>query len=400
MRRTVSLLSLVAAGALALASCGSTSSTPATEPAPAESGAKVVSIGVISPQDAGLTDFGRGILHSVELAVQEANAANAVPGWTIKVVALDDSSDPEKGKTAAATMIADESVVGIVGPYNSGVSAAMLPTLAEAGLTLVSPSNTLTSLTLGDDLANPKRQFANYFRMVGADDKQGVFLAEQALAAGYKSVAVVSETKAVSKGLADIFVAAFTAKGGTVSVREIVADGATDFSAFVGKATAAKPDAVFFGGEYPVAATLRKQATAAGLAVPVMGGDGIKDDALITQAGQDAEGVLASSVGVPVEKMTTAASFEAAYVAAGFADDASAYGPYAYDAANAIIRALPAVLNGQAKPIDARNLLLKALTTISFDGASGKVAFDQYGDTLYPVFTLYVVKGGVWTPLG
>lgn len=400
MRRSAIVISALAAGALVLASCGSKSAAPATEAPTTAAGPRVVSIGVISPQESGLTDFGRGILHSVELAVQEANAANAVPGWTLKVVALDDSSDPEKGKAAAATMIADESVVGIVGPYNSGVSAAMLPSLAEAGLTLVSPSNTLTSLTLGEDLANPKRQFANYFRMVGADDKQGVFLAEQALKAGYKSVAVVSETKPVSKGLADIFVAAFTAKGGTVSVREVVADGATDFSGFVGKAATAKPDAVFFGGEYPVAATLRKQALAAGLAVPVMGGDGIKDDALIAQAGKDAEGVLASSVGVPVEQMTTAATFDAAYTAAGFADASSAYGPYAYDAANAIIRALPAVLNGQAKPIDARSLLLKALTTVSFDGASGKVAFDQYGDTLYPVFTLYVVKGGVWTPLG
>ena len=400
MRRSALLMSALAAGAIVFSACGSKSAAPTSEAPTTAGGSRVVSIGVISPQDAGLTDFGRGILHSVELAVQEANAANAVPGWTLKVVALDDSSDPEKGKAAAATMIADESVVGIVGPYNSGVSAAMLPALSAANLTLVSPSNTLTSLTLGDDLSNPKRQYTNYFRMVGADDKQGVFLAEQALEAGYKSVAVVSETKAVSKGLADIFVAAFTAKGGTVSVREVVADGATDFSGFIGKAAAAKPDAVFFGGEYPVAATLRKQALAAGLAVPVMGGDGIKDDALIAQAGKDAEGVLASSVGVPVEQMTTAATFEAAYTAAGFADASSAYGPYAYDAANAIIRALPAVLNGQAKPIDARSLLLKALTTVSFDGASGKVAFDQYGDTLYPVFTLYVVKGGVWTPLG
>ena len=32
------------------------------------------------------------------------------------------------------------------------------PELAAAGLTLISPSNTLTSLTLGDDLANPKRR--------------------------------------------------------------------------------------------------------------------------------------------------------------------------------------------------------------------------------------------------
>lgn len=400
MRRNLGVAALLVAGGLAVVACGSKSSSVSTEaPASTEAGPRVVTIGVITPQVAGLTDFGLGILHSVELAVAQANEANAVPGWTIKVRALDDSSDPELGKKAAAEMIADESVVGLVGPYNSGVSAAMLPELAAAGLPMISSSNTLTDLTLGSDQASPKRQFANYFRMVGADDKQSLFLAEQAYAAGYRKVAVVSETKAVSKGLADRFVPAFEALGGTVVVREVVADGATDFADFIAKANAAQPDFVFFGGEYPVAAALRKQAVAGGLTVALMGGDGIKDDALIAQAGADAEGIVASSVGRPLDSMSSAAAFLSSYQAAGYPHPSSAYGPYAYDAANAIIRALPASLNGKQKPIDARNVLLKALMTVSFDGASGKVAFDQYGDTLYPVFTLYTVKNGAWVPV-
>jgi branched-chain amino acid transport system substrate-binding protein len=235
--------------------------------------------------------------------------------------------------------------------------------------------------------------------MVGADDKQSVFLAERAFAAGYRTVAVVSETKAVSKGLADLFVPAFEAKGGKVVVREVVADGTTDFSSFIQSASAAKPDLVFFGGEYPVAATLRKQAVAAGLTVPVMGGDGIKDDALIAQAGADADGVLASSVGVPLGSMSSAASFLSAYEKAAFPHPASPYGPYSYDAANAIIRALKVSLEGQTTASAGRDVLRKALMTVSFDGVSGKVAFDQYGDTLYPVFTLYVVQGGKWVAL-
>jgi len=405
MRRFLPVLALGVAAALSVAACSDSdestgSETTAGDAAPTSAAAnQVVSIGVITPQKAGLTDFGLGMLHSVELAVSEANSSGALPGWTIKVVALDDSSDPAIGTAAAEQMIADESVVAIVGPYNSGVAKAMLPKLAAAGLPLISPSNTLTSLTLGEDLDNPARQFANYFRMVGADDKQGVFLAEQAIAAGFTTAAVVSETKAVSKGLADIFVKAFEAKGGKVTVREVVPDGATDFSAFLNEALPTSPGLIFFGGEYPVAATLRVQAEKAGLGAPLMGGDGIKDDALIQQAGAAAEGILASSVGAPLGSMSSASAFLAAYQAAKFANPESAYGPYAYDAANAIIRSLPAVLNGQTSPLDARGVLLRALTTITFDGASGKVGFDQYGDTLYPVFTLYVVQNGEWVAL-
>lgn len=392
MKRGLGLMAVAAVGILAAGACSDSDS--------GSGDAQVVSIGVISPQVAGLTDFGQGILHSVELAVSEANASGAVPGWTIKVVALDDSSNGETGKLAAQKMVADESVVAVVGPYNSGVSAAMLPTLQAGGLALVNGSNTLTSLTLGEDLAKPARQFPNYFRLVGADDKQGKFLAAQAIERGFTTAAVVSETKPVSKGLADIFVAAFEAAGGKVVVREVVPDAATDLSKFVADAAAATPDLLFIGGEYPVAAALRSQATAAGLTVPLMGGDGIKDDALIAQAAGAAEGTFASSVGLPIEQFPGGSKFQTAYDAAKFPHPASAYGPYAYDAANAIIRLLPDLLKNAESPKAVRAGLVTALGAISFDGVTGKVAFDEFGDTKFPAFTLYVVKDGGWTVLG
>jgi len=61
----------------------------------------VVTIGVIAPLNAGLTSFGQGIRDSVKLAVQTAVDDNLVPGVTLKVRALDDSSDPAIGARAA-----------------------------------------------------------------------------------------------------------------------------------------------------------------------------------------------------------------------------------------------------------------------------------------------------------
>ena len=136
MRLVRSVVATTAVAVVALSACGSTSSAPTTvEAVTTAAGPRVVSIGVITPQEAGLTDFGLGMLRSVELAVAEANAANAVPGWTIEVKAFDDSSDPEKGKAAAAAAIADGSVVAVVGSYNSGVAAAMLPATTVPPLT-------------------------------------------------------------------------------------------------------------------------------------------------------------------------------------------------------------------------------------------------------------------------
>ena len=253
--------------------------------AAAAASSRTATIGVIAPIDGGLTSFGLGIRNSVQLAVDQANEQHTIPGWTLKVRALDDSSDPAKGKAAAATLAADHSVVAVVGPYNSGVALEAAPVLAKRGVALVSPSNTLTSLTVGADPAHPKRQWKTYFRLVGPDSVQAKYLASQAKALGFKSAAVVSETKAVSKGLADEFAAAFTAAGGSVSVRKVVPDGATDFSEFLTAAKPATPSLLFFGGEYNVAATLRTAATGAGISAPLMGGDGMNDPAYIAGRG-------------------------------------------------------------------------------------------------------------------
>ena len=355
-----------------------------------------VTIGVIAPVDGGLTDFGRGIRNSVMLAVKQANARNLVKGWNVQVRTADDSSDPATGETAATTLASDANVVAVVGPYNSGVALKAAPVLSAGNLALVSPGNTLTSLTIGDDVANPQRQWDSYFRMVGPDTRQAEFLAAQSKRLGFKTAAVVSETKAVSQGLADEFVGAFKKQGGEVAVQKTVPDNAsaTDFNGFITAAKSAEPDLVFFGGEYNVAAVLRTTATSSGLTVPMMGGDGVKDNAFISSAGDDAKGTYASSVGVPLREQPGAKKFLAAYRAARYDAPPSDFGPYAYDAANLVLASLAKELNGKTTlPDDIRSKVVSDLQSSKDTGVTGKVAFDKYGDAVAPKFTLYRVAG-------
>jgi branched-chain amino acid transport system substrate-binding protein len=268
----------------------------------------------------------------------------------------------------------------------------------------LSPGNTDPSLTIGEDHENPARQFDNYFRLVATDAEQGPFLATYAVAGlGATTAAVVSETKPVSKGLADDFTAGFTGGGGEVVYRETVPDGTTDFTDVV---TAlgeldAPPDLLFFGGEYTVAATYRDATAAAGIDAPLMGGDGIKDDAFITDAGEASVGSIASTVGVPLNALTTAAEFVAAYDAAGFEDPATDFGPYAYDAANLLIDAsAEALADSEVVTAEARADVITQLDAIETDGVTGAIAFDDYGDTTTKVFTIYRVEGDAWVPVG
>ena len=362
----------------------------------------VLTIGVIAPLDDGLTDFGHDIKNGVELAVKAANAADAVPGWTIEVRALDDSSDPDTGKKAAETLAADPTVAGVVGTYNSGVAREVAPILDEAGIVMVSPGNTDATLTLGNDAKKPQRPWEHYFRMVAADNVQGPFLADQATGQklNFQRAAVISETKPVSKGLADVFADRFAAGGGEVVQRTVVPDGTSSFETVLAEIAPKNPDVIFFGGEYQVAADLRTQATAAKVTAPVMGGDGIKDDAYIEAAGDASEGDIASSIGQPVAESDTAAPFLKAYKGAGFTEEPGDFGPYAFDAANVIIAAAAKAVSGaEAGSISSaqRDAILEAVAATDTDGASGPIAFDKFGDAKTKVLTLYRVVDGAWT---
>jgi len=400
LRRLGAILATAAVAATFVAACGDDDdSSGSSDSGGTSSDAGVVKIGVIAPIDAGLTAFGNGIANSVQLAVDEANENDAIPGFTIEVAAEDDSSDPETGAAAAETLAADPAVIGVVGTYNSAVAAEVAPILEADDIAMISPGNTDPALTLGSDADAPERQFANYFRVVASDAQQGGVLADYATGdLGITTAAVVNEEKPVSQGLADAFTEAFTAGGGEVVYTKVVPDGTTDFTTVAGEIAPLTPQLLFFGGEYEVAAAFRN--AAAEIDAPLMGGDGIKDDIYIEDTGAAGEGDYASSIGAPLESLDTAADFVAAYEAAGYDDPPSAFGPYAYDAANLLIAAAASALEGEDEVTsEARAAVVDEVQAADVDGITGRLAFDEYGDTVTKVFTIYQVEGTEWVPV-
>ncbi|MEA2933215.1 MAG: branched-chain amino acid transport system substrate-binding protein, partial [Actinomycetota bacterium] len=49
--------------------------------------------------------------------------------------------------------------------------------------------------------------------------------------------------------------------------------------------------------------------------------------------------------------------------------------------------------------VDVRKAVIDAIQATSFDGATGKVAFDQYGDTVTKLLTVYQVADNAWKPI-
>ena len=216
-----------------------------------------------------------------------------------------------------------------------------------------------------------------------------------------KKAFVVFDTDDYGKDLAAEFQKSFKAEGG-----EIVGTPAgyekktTDFKSIIANIKAAKPDVIYQAGFYAEATPFLQQlrADADLKSIPYIGGDGIKNDELLSGAKDAAEGAYLALPGTTGSQFDT---YKQKYAAKfkGNADSAT-FGAEAYDAATAILKALDkvAVEKGGKLEIDLKKLN-EEIKKSSFEGASGKVEFQDNGNRAGAVVRLFKVVGGKYVQL-
>jgi branched-chain amino acid transport system substrate-binding protein len=360
---------------------------------------KTVKIGFIAPLTGPLSELGIGMKNSVDLAIRQANEKKTVPGYNLVLAAEDDTGEAATGANAANKLASDPQVAGVIGTLNSSVAQSVAPVLARANITQISPANTNDTLTRGPDFKDaPKRIWPTYFRTASLDSLQGPFGADYALGdGGFKTAFIIHDKKTYGQGLANAFSERFKEKGGQVAGTDTVNPGDRDFGAVVTKVIGAKPDMVYYGGEYPEAGPLAAQLKDRGFQGPLMGGDGIYASDFFKGAGDKGDGTLATSVGQPTERLDSAKQFVADYEAAGFAGSYSAYGALSYDAANVLIQGLAKALPNASDVQSARPEIVKAVgETRGFQGATGEHSFDEFGDTSNRAWTVYRAESKEW----
>jgi branched-chain amino acid transport system substrate-binding protein len=392
VKKYLSVIVVLSMVALAVTGCGGT--TGGTTATTTE-----ITIGIGAPLTDGAVALGKGMVRGTNLAVTQANASQEVKdlGITLKTVEGDDKGDPTTGGNVATQVASNPSLVGVMGTLNSGVTRVAVKIYNAANIVQVSPANTAVDLT--------QMGMTNYFRTCTVDSVQGPVAADYTFKVfGAKTAYVVDDSTVYGEGLASAWATQFAADGGVVAGTEKTGDKDTDFKALVSKIKAANVDFVYYGGMYNGGALLSKQMKEGGLAVPLMGGDGIYDGEYIKLAGAaNAEGDLCTSVGLPVDKAPGGAKFLADYAAAYPGEATGAYDAYSYDAANVIIKAIIEVAKSmgadKVATTDGKKAIIAAVAKTDFEGVTGKVQFDKNGDTTNKAITVYQVKSGAWVPV-
>ena len=381
------LLSLVMAAAmvLGLAACGSSADTTDTGSDDSASGT-TFKIGTIGPLTGENAIYGLAVANGAKIAVEEINASDSSIKFELQ--SQDDVADGETSVNAYNKLM-DRGMQLLVGPTTTGAAQAVSAVANTDRTFMLTPSASSTDVIDGKD---------NVFQVCFTDPNQGTgsadYMAENMPDA--KIAIIYRNDDAYSQGIHDTFVTEAAAKGlNVVYEGTFTKDTATDFSVQLTGAQSAGADLVFLPIYYQPASVILNQANAMGYAPTFFGVDGM--DGILTMEGFDpalAEGVmLLTPFSATLEEN---ASFVQAYQDQ-FGETPNQFAADAYDAVYILKAALEAAgCTADMSAADICEAIVPVMTTISYDGLTGKSMTWSADGAVSKAPTAFVIQDGVY----
>jgi branched-chain amino acid transport system substrate-binding protein len=334
------------------------------------------------------TSLGTDTVRGMEIAVDDFGGQ--IKGFPIKISGQDSSCSAEGGQAAATRLAADPTIVAAIGSNCSSEAKPGVPILWKAGIPTVSPSNTAPYLT------DPQRDdgYSGYLRTCHNDKVQGAIAAQFAFdLKGLKRAATIHDGSVYAEQLAQVFAKTFKELGGTITSMEAVSPNDTDMRPVLTKIATGKPEIIY----YPIFIAeggfiTRQSKEVSGLEnVILMGADGMFSPDFYKAAGTAAVGMFHSSP----DFSAFAGGYEA-FLAKHKAKYGEApiapFHAHSYDATMMVLMAIDkvAIKGADNNLYIGRKALRDALyKTTKYQGLTGMITCDQYGDCADPKIAVY-----------
>ncbi len=337
--------------------------------------AEPIKIGVAGPYSGSDASFGEQLWRGAEQAAADLNAAGGVLGRQLQLVKADDACEPKQASAVASRLVDREKVVAVIGHFCSSSTIPASAIYADAGVLMITPGSTNPLVT--------ERTLSTVFRMCGRDDQQGVVGAEfivQRLNA--QRVAVLHDKTTYGQGLADAMKRRLHVLGKQEVLYEGLTRGEKDFNALVTKLKALQTEAVYFGGYHSEAGPLVRQMREQGMQAPLVSGDGIFSEVLVTSAGGPAfvNGVY-MTFGADPRNIPAGRGLVEVFRKKGY--EPEGYTLYSYATLQAMAAAMTATQSMEGEKL-AQWLHNNAVETVM-----GKKAWDGKGDLQVSDYVMY-----------
>lgn len=378
----------------------------------ADSGGEGLKLATLVPTTGDLSSIGQNMPIAADLAVKTINACGGVNEAQVTLINEDSQTDPPAGATAMAKLTEADGVAGVVGAFASSVSSAAVEIAVRNQVMLVSPGSTSPVFT---ERAKNGEFDGFWARTAPPDTYQAQALAALAFQQGLTNVSTAVINNDYGIGFEEQFVASFENLGGTVVNKDNPVRYEPKASTLDTEAAAA-----FTEGTDGVAAVLYAEtgsillqsAYKQGLTenTTVLLTDGVYSPEFVEQVGKTAEGksIISGALGtVPGASGTALQDFTALWQQET-KKEVTAFVPHTWDATVLMMLAAEAAdaNTGEGIKSQIRNVanapgtevsdpceaieLIRNGEDINYQGASGDVDIDEYGDVVgnYDVWTV------------
>jgi ABC-type branched-subunit amino acid transport system substrate-binding protein len=377
-------------------------------------------IGTLLPITGDLAQYGSPMQDSASLLVEEVNRCGGVQGQPVQLVTEDSQTDPARAAAAMTKLVEVDRVSGVVGAAASSESSVAVDIAVRNTVVQISPASTSPRFT---ERSKAGEFQGFWFRTAPSDALQGPALAQVAWNRGIRSVAVVAINNDYGNGWAASFIPAFKALGGTVTNGEAAIfyppDGAS-FEAEVTKAFEEQPQGLVLIAYPETGSLVLKAAYEKGLLngkTQILLTDGMKTEGIGDRVGKNqageylltgALGTAAKAGGVGLQAFTD--RYQGAYNRSP-----EIYDPNTWDAAALLVLAAEAAKSTQSTALQPQiravsnapgeevSEVCQALTLlregkeINYQGASGDLELDEWGDVPGQYDVWQIQKDGTLT---
>ncbi|MEH2318992.1 ABC transporter substrate-binding protein [Nostoc sp.] len=331
-------------------------------------------------------DISNESLRGVAQAQDICNIAGGVNGRLLNIVMANDGNDPSQAQKIARELIKDQKVEGVIGHSNSTTSKAVLDQYEKAGIAIISPTSTSTSLN------TPANKV--FFRTVPSDKESAKKLANYAINQGYKKVVIFWNPREIySKSLTNEFNKSF--KYGKVirkvdlALPTLNASSEVLLSAFQDQADATVffPNTELISIVIEIGRAKKNVVTNGSKNLPMLGADALYNPEILTSGTEAVEGLVLAVPWFAKEQHSKQFAEKASERWGGQISWRTAT---AYDATQAFIKAL-SVSNNPTRQTVLKNL--KSINLSSSETSGYPLHFDEKGDRQQEPVLVKVVKG-------
>ena len=340
---------------------------------------KPARVGAIVSRSGAASSYGEQVARGFDLAVEQINAEGGVSGRRLELLYRDDSTNPEIGLAALRELVERERVSVVLGAVSSRVTLRLAPYCERQHVVLISPSASAPQLTEAGDYI---------FRTYPSDVLEGASMADFARDLGLDRVAVLAVDNEYGESLARVFAERLRASGGSIVASLTFPEGdATAIADAVAALPGLAPHGLYvpaYVGDLATALRFLRETRLR----PIILGTSAAAPELVRAAGSAAENLVFPMSSFDATADSAAVRSFAAAFNARFAAEPDVYAAHAYDTVRVFAAAV--TLAGSWDAGEIKDALLRIN---SYEGATGRLAFDRKGDVVqYP--RLYVVRGG------